>query len=278
MLARIGVPVVTVDLGTSGGVVGPGVRAADVAASHPDGAERRVHRRSRQAWPPWRWRSNGSCLSRATSARCSASADQAGRRSITPAMRALPIGVPKLMVSTMASGNVAPYVGSVDITMMYSVTDVAGLNRISRRVLANAAGAIAGAYREATEPRSADDRPAVGITMFGVTTPCVQQVMRLLGGRSRLSRLSCDRHRRALDGEAARQRSARGGAGSDDDRGLRFPLRRRAGVYRGSVRRRRSHPGAYVGSCGALDMVNFAAMDTVPDRTADAICTRTIRR
>ena len=59
-----------------------------------------------------------------------------GTALITPAMRALPIGVPKLMVSTMASGNVAPYVGPSDIAMMYSVTDVAGLNRISRRVLA----------------------------------------------------------------------------------------------------------------------------------------------
>ena len=78
-----------------------------------------------------------------------------GTALITPAMRALPIGVPKLMVSTMASGNVAPYVGPSDIAMMYSVTDVAGLNRISRRVLANAAGAMAArSARPTARPRT----------------------------------------------------------------------------------------------------------------------------
>ncbi len=73
---------------------------------------------------------------------CSASAAEAARPMITAAMRALPVGVPKLMVSTMASGNTAPYVDVKDITLMYSVVDIAGLNPLSRRILANAAGAI----------------------------------------------------------------------------------------------------------------------------------------
>ena len=99
----------------------------------------------------------------------------------TAAMRALPVGVPKLMVSTMASGNTAPYVGSKDIAMMYSVADFTGLNRISRRVLANAAAAMAGMAGQDAAPDSASgDRPLVGATMFGVTTPCVERVRALM--------------------------------------------------------------------------------------------------
>ncbi|PKH25019.1 hypothetical protein CIG19_06460 [Enterobacterales bacterium CwR94] len=102
-----------------------------------------------------------------------------GTALITPAMQLLPVGVPKVMVSTMASGDVANYVGSSDISMLYSVTDVAGLNRISRQVLGNAAHQIAGAVRFAV-PESAEDKPALGLTMFGVTTPCIQAVSEAL--------------------------------------------------------------------------------------------------
>ena len=91
----------------------------------------------------------------------------------TTAMRALPVGVPKLMVSTMASGDTEPYVGARDIAMMYSVADIEGLNQLSRRVIANAALAMVGMV--ANEPDvDVEDRPTIGITMFGVTTPCVQ--------------------------------------------------------------------------------------------------------
>ena len=99
-----------------------------------------------------------------------------GTAIITPGMRALPVGRPKVMVSTVASGNVAPYVGPADIAMMYSVTDVAGLNRISRQVLGNAANAIAGMVHNPV-PASASDLPAIGLTMFGVTTPLVTQLV-----------------------------------------------------------------------------------------------------
>ncbi|WP_075183144.1 Tm-1-like ATP-binding domain-containing protein [Pantoea sp. 1.19] len=98
-----------------------------------------------------------------------------GTALITPAMQALPIGVPKVMVSTMVSGDVSAYVGSSDISLLYSVTDLAGLNRISRRVLGNAAHQIAGAVRF-TIPAIDSDKPALGLSMFGVTTPCVQAV------------------------------------------------------------------------------------------------------
>jgi uncharacterized protein (UPF0261 family) len=188
-----------------------------------------------------------------------------GTALITPAMRLLPVGLPKLMVSTMASGDVSGYVGPTDIAMMHSVTDIAGLNRISRRVLANAAGAIAGAFRQAQgylEP--SDARPAVGLTMFGVTTSCIDHVRASLeqdhdclvfhatgiGGASMEKLLDGGLLTGLLDLTTTEVCDhLLGGilACSDD----RF----------GAVARTRA---PYVGSCGALDMVNFGAPDTVP--------------
>jgi uncharacterized protein (UPF0261 family) len=103
----------------------------------------------------------------------------------THAMRQLPVGVPKLMVSTVASGDTSPYVGSRDVTMMYSVVDVAGINRISVRILSNAAGTLVGM---ATEPVPALDaaRPLIAASMWGVTTPCVT------AARARLEELGYD--------------------------------------------------------------------------------------
>lgn len=97
----------------------------------------------------------------------------------TAAMRALPVGFPKLMVSTLASGNTAPYVGVKDIVMMPSVVDVAGLNRLSRRLLAQAAGAICGMV-EARVPEGAADRPVVVASQFGNTTACVTHARTIL--------------------------------------------------------------------------------------------------
>ena len=95
-----------------------------------------------------------------------------GTALVTPGMRGLPIGVPKLMVSTVASGNTAHYVGTSDITMMPSVVDVSGLNSISMKIFANAAFAIAGMVKFENS-RSVEKKPLVAATMFGVTTPCV---------------------------------------------------------------------------------------------------------
>lgn len=100
-----------------------------------------------------------------------------GSSVVGTAMQALPVGVPKVLVSTMASGDVTPYVGTRDVTLMYSVTDIAGLNRISRVVLRNAAAAAAGLSSVGNQPVTvADQRPLVGISMFGVTTPAVMAV------------------------------------------------------------------------------------------------------
>jgi len=97
----------------------------------------------------------------------------------TTAMRALPVGVPKLMVSTMASGDTEPYVGARDVAMLYSVADIEGLNQLSRQVIANGALAMVGMV--ANDPDvEVEDRPTIGITMFGVTTPCVQHARTVL--------------------------------------------------------------------------------------------------
>jgi len=100
----------------------------------------------------------------------------------TSAMRALPVGVPKLMVSTMASGDTEPYVGSTDIAMLYSVADIEGLNQLSRTVIANAALAMVGMV--ANDPGvELSDKPTIGMTMFGVTTPCVKAAREVLEDR-----------------------------------------------------------------------------------------------
>jgi uncharacterized protein (UPF0261 family) len=188
-----------------------------------------------------------------------------GTALITPAMRSLPVGLPKLMVSTMASGDVSAYVGPTDIAMMHSVTDVAGLNRISRRVLANAAGAIAGAFRHAQSyEEPTDARPAVGLTMFGVTTACIDHARANLeqdhdclvfhatgiGGASMEKLLDAGLLTGLLDLTTTEvcDHLLGGILPCTDDR---F----------GAVARTRA---PYVGSCGALDMANFGAPDTLP--------------
>lgn len=188
-----------------------------------------------------------------------------GTAIITKAMRALPIGCPKIMVSTVASGPVAAYVGATDITMMHSVTDVAGLNRISKRILSNAAGAIAGAFKQSLQPiPTNNEKLAIGLTMFGVTTPCVQYVSQALaakyealifhatgtGGQSMEKLLDNDFLAGILDLTTTEVCDFLFGgvlACTED----RF----------GSIARTRK---PYVGSCGALDMVNFTSLNTVP--------------
>jgi len=105
-----------------------------------------------------------------------------GSTVVSGVLRSLPVGVPKLLVSTMASGNVRNFVGTSDVCLVYSVTDVQGLNRVSRRVLSNAAAAMAGMVRGlGTAP--AAETPLVALTMFGITTPCVQRIQAALEAR-----------------------------------------------------------------------------------------------
>jgi uncharacterized protein (UPF0261 family) len=187
-----------------------------------------------------------------------------GTALISRGMRALPIGVPKLMVSTMASGNVAAYVGPSDITMMYSVTDMAGLNRISRRVLGNAAHAVAGMMLHSVPQEQ--ERPSLGLTMFGVTTPCVQQISKLL-----TSHFECLVFHATGTGGQSMEKLLDDGyiSGVLDITTTEVCDHLFGGVLACTEDRfgavERTH-APYVGSCGALDMVNFAAPETVPER------------
>jgi uncharacterized protein (UPF0261 family) len=182
----------------------------------------------------------------------------------TEAMRALPVGVPKLMVSTMASGDTRPYVGAVDVTMMYSVVDIAGINPISERILANAAAAIA-AMAKVEVPAPDAQRPLVGATMFGVTTPCVT------AARERLEELGYEVlvfHATGTGGQSM-EALVRAGflAGVLDVTTTELADDLVGGVL--SAGPRRLEAAGELGlpqvvSLGALDMVNFGPRDTVP--------------
>jgi len=186
----------------------------------------------------------------------------------TAAMRALPLGVPKLMVSTLAAGAVGHYVGAADILMMNSVVDLAGLNRISRSVLARAAQAMAG-MAKGDLPSVASERPLVAATMFGVTTPCVERAKAVLeaagyevlvfhatgaGGRTMEALIASGLVAGVLDVTTTELADELVGgvlsAGPE-----RLTAAARAGVPQ-------------VVSVGALDMVNFLAFESVPARFA----------
>ena len=187
-----------------------------------------------------------------------------GTALITPAMQALPIGLPKVMLSTMASGNVAPYVGCADITMMHSVVDVAGINSVSRRVLANAAHAIVGMVSHATPP--AEDKPTVAMTMFGVTTACVDAVRQSLERRGYNCLVF---HATGAGGRAMEKLVASGLIdGVLDITTTEIADEIVGGVLSAGFERldaiiKKEIP--FVISLGALDMVNFGARETVPE-------------
>jgi uncharacterized protein (UPF0261 family) len=182
---------------------------------------------------------------------------------VTMAMRALPIGVPKLMVSTMASGNVAPYVGPTDIAMMHAVADVAGLNAITRKVIGNAAHAAAGMALNAVPEVTGDKRP-VGLTMFGVTTACITQIRHLIEDRC-----ECFVFHATGTGGQCMEKLIDSGllTAALDITTTEVADHLFGGVLPctadrfGSVIRSRI---PYVGSVGAVDMVNFGGRETVP--------------
>jgi uncharacterized protein (UPF0261 family) len=180
------------------------------------------------------------------------------------AMRALPVGVPKLIVSTLASGDTRPYVGASDVSMTYSVVDISGMNRISERILSNAAGAIAG-MAKVSVPESERARPLIGATMFGVTTPAVTRA------RERLEELGYEVlvfHATGTGGQSM-EALARGGflAGILDLTTTELADELVGGVL--SAGPDRLEAAGELGlpqvvSLGALDMVNFGPRETVP--------------
>jgi len=198
-----------------------------------------------------------------------------GSALVAPAMRALPIGVPKVLISSVASGNVAPYVGPSDIMMLHSVTDVSGLNSVSRQVLANGAAAIVGMVkaraaasneRDREPARRGNRKPAIGLTMFGVTTPCVQAVAAALEDDFECLVF----HATGVGGQSMEKLVDSGALSGVIDItttevcDLLFGGTLPATEDRfGAIARARI---PYIGSCGALDMVNFGPMESVPER------------
>ncbi|MBL8324191.1 MAG: ABC transporter permease [Rubrivivax sp.] len=268
-LERLGLRVVTVDLSTSGKTSTANVHPREVARHHPQGEGAVFSGDRGSAVTAMAAAFERFILTRRDLGGLVSAGGSGGASLATPAMRALPIGVPKVMVSTMASGDTRPYVGPSDICMMYSVTDVQGINRISQRVLANAAHALAGMISHGGnigDSSASTHKPAIGLSMFGVTTPCVQMVTKKLedrydclvfhatgtGGQSMEKLADSGLLEGVIDVSTTEIADEIGGGTLS------------AGPTRLDVFARHAVP--YVGSCGALDMVNFGAWDTVPER------------
>ncbi len=185
----------------------------------------------------------------------------------TAGMRTLPVGVPKLMVSTLASGDTAPYVDIKDITMMYSVVDIAGLNSLSQQILTNAAGMICGAVEVEKTVSIGNEKPLIAATMFGVTTPCVTKVREKLeargyevitfhatgtGGRA-MEGLIADGYVKAVADITTTELADELVGGVLSAGKTRLEMAGQLGIPQ-------------VVSLGALDMVNFWALSTIPEK------------
>ncbi|WP_420409840.1 ABC transporter permease [Hoeflea sp.] len=265
-----GLPVRMVDLSTSGEHSGAEIPANQIAAFHPRGSAGVFTGDRGQsvagmtlAFERWikRQQGIGGIISAGGSG---------GTAIVSPAMRSLPVGVPKLIVSTVASGEVSKYVGPSDITMMHSVADVQGLNTITREVLSNAAQAITGMVKARRGTgEAAPGKPAVGLTMFGVTTTCVRQIVDLLDDTHDCLVF----HATGIGGQSMEKLVDSGKiSGVIDITTTEICDMLMGGVFPatedrfGAVIRMRM---PYIGSVGALDMVNFGAPETVPEKYSD---------
>lgn len=262
-----GLPVRLVDLSTSGAHSGADIPANQIAAFHPRGAagvftgdRGQAVAAMTEAFSRWIVRQSG--IAGVLSA-----GGSGGTALVAPAMRALPVGVPKIIVSTVASGEVRQYVGSADIMMMHSVADVQGLNVITEDVLGNAAQAMVGMVQaRKAGRRKAASRPAVVLSMFGVTTPCVQQI----AGALREEWDCLVFHATGIGGQSMeRLIDEKKAGGVIDVTTTEIADMLFGGVLAatpdrfGAVIRTRM---PYIGSVGAVDMVNFGAPETVPER------------
>lgn len=267
VLTGEGLDVRLVDLSTSGTEADTDVKPRDIAAYHPGGADA-VFTGDRgtavaamtKAYEQW-------MLAQTGVAGVISAGGSGGTALAAPAMRALPVGVPKVLISTVASGNVEQYVGPADIFMLHSVADVQGINSITCEVLGNGADALAGMVKgRAKRTAVTNEKSAIGLTMFGVTTPCVQRVMSALesdydclvfhatgtGGRAMEKLMDSGMLSAVIDLTTTEicDMVAGGVFAATEDR------------FGASIRAGRP----YIGSCGALDMVNFAAPETVPEK------------
>jgi uncharacterized protein (UPF0261 family) len=264
MVERAGADAILVDVSTTTHTSKADVSAKTVAAFHPKGDGAVLGFSDRGAAVAGMAEAlSGYLLSRKNVGAVLGLGGSGNTAIVTAGMRALPIGVPKLMVSTVASGNTAAYMGPSDIAMMYSVVDIAGLNAISRKVIANAAHAVAGMALNPVR-RVKPDKPSVGITMFGVTTSCVTQIREKIEAEYDCFVF----HATGIGGQSLEKLAESGLLDSviditttevadhlfggvlpcTDDR---FGAMIRTGV-------------PYIGSVGAVDMINFGGRDAVP--------------
>jgi uncharacterized protein (UPF0261 family) len=263
LIESSGVPALLVDVGIRTPTIRVDVSSAQVAAFHPMGADAVLGSNDRGKAVE----AMGEAFARFVTLRTDIAGmvglgGGGGTSIVTAGLRRLPVGLPKLMVSTLAAGDVRPFIGASDITMMYSVTDVSGLNRISRAVLGNAAHAIAGMARHAIP--AAPVKQAIGLTMFGVTTSCVTRVVAQLSDR-----YDCLVFHATGTGGQSMEKLIDSGmlVGVIDVTTTEVCDHLIGGVMSagpdrlGAIARTRV---PYVGSVGALDMVNFWALDTVP--------------
>jgi len=263
-IAATGAKVARVDVGTRATIVPVDVTAAEISAFHPRGTGAVLGLDDRGTAVAAMGIAFANFMAgRDDIAGVVGIGGGGGTSIITAGMRQLPLGLPKLMVSTLASGDVAPYVDVSDIVMMPSVTDMAGLNRLSRVILHNAAQAIAGMAKSPAP--AAAGKPAIGLTMFGVTTTCVMAINEELR-----SDYDCMVFHATGTGGRAMEKLADSGllAGILDITTTEVCDLLLGGVLPATEDRfgavaRTGLP--YVGSVGALDMVNFWARETVPD-------------
>jgi uncharacterized protein (UPF0261 family)/ABC-type branched-subunit amino acid transport system ATPase component len=264
-LDKLGLRTVTVDLATSGKPSPAQIHPREVARHHPKG-ERAVFTGDRGSAVTEMAVALEAFLAQRRDLGGMISAGGSGGTALaTQGMRSLPIGVPKMMVSTVASGDVKPYVGPSDICMMYSVTDISGINRISEKVLANAAHSLAGMIAfGSTKKTTSESKPALGLTMFGLTTPCVQAVTKQLEAA-----YDCLVFHATGTGGQAMEKLAGSGllAGVLDITTTEVTDEIAGGVLTAGPTRMDVFAKSkipYVGSLGAVDMVNFWAYETVP--------------
>lgn len=272
LLRRGVLPVVTVDLSTQKTAEGADVSAQEVAACHPKGADHVLGGTDRgvavkamaEAFARF-------CTNRQNDISAMIGIGGGGGSAmVSEGLRALPYGPPKLLVTTLASGDMAPYIGSSDTIVIPSVTDLAGLNRLSRNILHNAAQALIG-MTASPYLRPIVEKDSLGLSMFGVTTPCVTQITAQMkqdydcvvfhatgtGGRTLESLLDSGYLCGVMDMTLTEI--------ADELVGGVLP----SGAARLDAVARTRKP--WVGAPGAVDMVNFWAPETVPESFADRL-------
>lgn len=268
LIAATGLETVLVNVGTKSDETAADIPAARVAACHPEGPAAVFVNDRGQAVVE---------MSRALTAFVAGRDDiggiiglggSGGSGIIAPAMQALPIGTPKILVSTLASGDVSSYVGASDVNIFHPVTDVSGLNRVSRKLLGNAAHALAGMMLH-TPPDVTDDRDALVLSMFGVTTAAVQAITQELD-----KTYDClVFHATGNGGQSMEQLIDQGDVSGVLDITTTEICDLIVGGFLSAGEERLDSIARsklpYVGSCGALDMANFWGPETVPNQFKD---------